>query len=117
MNMNKVTSKYRAAQWIQIIQERQVSGHTIKDFCKDRGISRDAYFYWQHRLRKEACNNSLVKTGEINVPAPKGWLQLSDTNETKPSLYIEVSGCRITVDHTTDPELLKNICRILRTVE
>jgi hypothetical protein len=115
MNTSRVTSEYRAAQWMQILQERQTSGYTIKDFCKDRGISRDAYFYWQHKLRNAVCNG-LSKTGEIQTAAPRGWLQLSDANETKPTLEIDISGCRITVDLKTDPELLKNVCRILRTM-
>ena len=115
MNTSKVTSKYRAAQWMQIIQERQASGDTVKDFCKDRGISRDAYFYWQNKLRETACK-SMTKAGEISAPAPKGWMQLSDAGGTKASLSIEVSGCRIIADNNTDPELLKNVCRILRAM-
>ena len=115
MNTSKVTSKYRAAQWMQIIQERQASGDTVKDFCKDRGISRDAYFYWQNKLRETACQ-SMTKAGEFSAPAPKGWMQLSDAGGAKASLDIEVNGCRITVDSNTDPELLKNVCRMLRTM-
>lgn len=117
MDTRKITAEYRTSQWMEIIRERQGSGDTIKDFCKARGLSRDAYFYWQHKLRKAACNNSLTKTGEINNPTPAGWLQLSDAEGAKSSLDIEIGGCRITVDQTTDPELLKKVCRILRTME
>ena len=115
MDTNKVTSEYRAAQWLQIIRDRQESGMNIKNYCLSNGISRDSYFYWQSKLRKSACND-LSKTGELQTPVPKGWMQLTDTNQTKGSLDIEVSGYRITVNHKTDPELLKNVCRILRTM-
>lgn len=115
MNTSKVTSEFRAAQWMQIIKDRQESGMNVKNFCLARGISRDAYFYWQTKLRKAACSG-MTKTGEINAPVPKGWMQLSDTGGPKTSLNIEVSGCRITVDNNTDPELLKNVCRLLRTI-
>lgn len=115
MNTKKATAEFRTEQWIQVIQERQASGMTVKDFCLNRSIKRDEYFYWQHKLRKAACSG-LRAIGEIQVPSPKGWMQLSCENETKSSLDIEVNGCRITVDHKTDSELLKNICRLLRTL-
>ena len=115
MDTRNATSEYRASQWVEIIRERQASGDTIKEFCKARGISRDAYFYWQHKLRK-AASMSLSKPGEITAAAPAGWLQLSEAGVTKTSLTLEVCGCHITVDPTTDPELLKNVCRILRTL-
>jgi len=67
MNTSKVTSEFRAAQWMQIIKDRQESGMNVKNFCLARGISRDAYFYWQHKLRKAACN-SMTKAGEISAP-------------------------------------------------
>lgn len=116
MNTTKATAEFRAKQWMQIIQERQASGMNIKNFCLDRGIKRDQYFYWQSKFRKAACSG-LSKPREIQIPSPKGWVQLSSENKIKSSLDIEVSGCRITVDHKTDSELLKNICRLLRTLE
>jgi len=115
MNTSKVTSEFRAAQWMQIIQDRQASGMNVINFCLDRGISRDAYFYWQRKLRESACVK-LSSSLEIPETTPSGWLQLSDAEESKSTLAIEISGCQITVDHKTDPELLKSICRILRTL-
>jgi hypothetical protein len=45
---------------------------------------------------------------------PEGWIQLAQI--TKSTLAIEAGGCRVTVDAGTDPELLKKVCRILRTL-
>lgn len=115
MDTKRITAEYRLTQWMQVIHERQACGQNIKEFCQERGISRNAYLYWQRKLRKEACTK-LLTPGEIPDPAPGGWMQLACVNETKPKLDIEISGCHVTVDHKTDPELLKNICRILRTL-
>jgi hypothetical protein len=41
-------------------------------------------------------------------------MQLAQSQEMKSTLDIEVGGCHVTVDAQTDPELLKNVCRILR---
>ncbi|MDJ0306601.1 MULTISPECIES: IS66 family insertion sequence element accessory protein TnpA [Dehalobacter] len=44
MNIQKVTAEYRLTQWMQVIQERQSSGQSIKEFCQEKGISKHAYF-------------------------------------------------------------------------
>lgn len=117
MNMQEVTKEYRLSKWIQVIQERQNSGQSIKDFCQENGISRHAYFYWQRKLRKDACMEFSKQAMETAVScAPRGWMQLPQNQEIKTTLDIEVGGCRISVDTETDPELLKKICRILRVL-
>ncbi len=113
MDTRKVAAEYRLSQWMRVIKEQQCSGQNIKDFCLEKGISKNAYFYWQRKLRKAACAE-LVKLKEPEHCIPEGWMQLAPTQQMKTTLDIEVSGCRITVDDGTDPELLKKVCRILR---
>ncbi|AHF10893.1 transposase [Dehalobacter restrictus DSM 9455] len=115
MDIQKVTAAYRRSQWMQVIQERQCSGKSINDFCQEKGISRHAYFYWQRQLRKAACMELSERKEETVVSCvPEGWMQLSQGQEVKSTLDIEVGGCHVTVDAHTDPELLKKVCRILR---
>jgi len=115
MDIQKVTAEYRLSRWMQVIHEQQCSGQNIKDFCQENGISRHAYFYWQRKLRKAACMEITKQEETINC-VPQGWMQLSQSQETKSTLDIEVGGCRISVDAETDPELLKKVCRILRVL-
>lgn len=93
MDIQKVTSEYRLSQWMQVIQERQCSGQSIKEFCQEKGISKHAYFYWQRQLRKVACT-ALSKRKEATVVngVPEGWMQLAQGQETKSTLDIEVGG-------------------------
>jgi putative transposase len=58
----------------------------------------------------------LSRIGEGTVNIPKGWMQLSQGQEIKSTLDIEVGGCRVTVDENTDLELLKKVCRVLRVL-
>lgn len=113
MDTRKVAVEYRLSQWMHVIKEQQCSGQNIKDFCQEKGISRNAYFYWQRKLRKAACVE-LAKLEEPLNCVPQGWMQLAPTQQTKTTLDIEVGGCHVTVDAETDPELLKKVCRILR---
>jgi putative transposase len=116
MDIQKVTSEYRLSKWTQVLQEQKNSGQNIKDFCQENGISRNAYFYWQRKLRNAACMElSKLKEETVNC-VPKGWMHLTQSQEIKSTLDIEAGGCRVTVDAGTDPELLKKVCRILRAL-
>lgn len=115
MDTKIVTAKYRASQWMDIIKDRQNSGLNIKSYCQERGISRHAYYYWQRKLREVACTE-LIKQEELADNVPSGWAQLTPDTRSCSSLIIEVSGCHIDVEHNTDLELLKNVCRSLRVL-
>ena len=115
MNTKKVTSEYRFTQWAQIMQARLASGQSVKDFCQTAGISRHAYFYWQRRLREKACAE-LEKIEEPRNLVHNGWAQLAPPQQSNATLDVEISGCYVTVKAETDPELLKKICRVLRSL-
>lgn len=117
MDTQKVAAEYRLSQWAQIIQKRLDSGQNIKDFCLTAGIRRNVYFYWQRKLRQTACKE-LAKTEESKNIVPSGWMQLEPEHvqHTKETLDIEINSCHITVYSETDPELLKKVCRTLRSL-
>ena len=117
MDTQKVASEYRLLQWAQVIQARLDSGQNIKDFCQTSGISRNTYFYWQKKLRNEACTE-LAKTEETKNIVPSGWMQLEpeQAQHAKEALDIEINGCHVSVNTDTDPELLKKVCRTLRSL-
>ncbi len=102
---------------MQIIKERKESGKGVDEFCIEKGISRNAYFYWQRKLREVACFE-LAKANEKEAEkcVPAGWMQLSSLTEESRTIHIEVSGCHIKVDSDTDSELLKKVCQILRAL-
>ncbi|MCR4436997.1 MAG: transposase [Clostridiales bacterium] len=117
MDTQKAAEEYRLSQWAQVIQAQQESGQSIKDFCQTAGISRNAYFYWQKKLRKAACTE-LAKTEEPRNIVPSGWMQLTpkQAQHAKETLDIEINGCHVTVNAETDSELLKKVCRVLRSL-
>lgn len=115
MDTQKIASEYRLSQWAKVIQARQDSGKSIKDFCQAEGINRNAYFYWQRRLRYAACTEIAI-TEKPEVSIPSGWMQLAPAQQTKATLGIDINGCHITVSAETDPDLLKKVCRMLRSL-
>ena len=68
-----------------------------------RGISINAYFYWQRKLRKAACVELIKPEEPVNHLSevshiPQGWMQLTQSQEMKSTLDIEVGGCHVTVN-------------------
>ena len=100
-----------------MIQERQCSGQSIKDFGREKGISSNAYFYWQRKLRKAACTD-LAKTEADRNIVPSGWMRLTPNQEqhVKEAMDVEINGCHITVNTQTNLELLKKVCITLRSI-
>lgn len=119
MDTRKVASEYRLAQWGQMIQARVQSGKSIKEFCASVGVSRNAYFYWQRKLREAACSELTARDRESATSlVPGGWARL-ETAVSMPStvpVRIEISGCRVEVTGETDTELLAKVCRTLKAI-
>jgi len=117
MEMQKVAREFRLSQWATIMQNRIDSGQKVKDFCQTTGISKDAYYYWQHKLRQKAAEELVKSEGSKGI-VPSGWMQLtpSQPQQIKATLDIEISGCHITAGADTDPELLKKVCRVLMSL-
>lgn len=114
MDTQKVTANYRLSQWAQVIKARLESGQNVQDFCQAAGINKNAYFYWQRKLRNAACTE-LARTEESKNVVPSGWMQLNSEQSqcTNESVDIEINGCHIAVNAQTDMELLKRVCCLL----
>lgn len=115
MDLQKIKNEYRMSQWIEIFRQRQESGQKIDKFCRERGLSRHAYFYWQRKLRAAALEE-LPRLPESATATPAGWIQLTNEGEIGETITVEVKGCQINVAMNTNPELLTKVCRILRAL-
>ena len=112
-------------QWAQIIQDRKSSGKSVKDFCRDRNISKDSYFYWQKKLRDTACEQILMpqKNPQPTMLAPLGFTEVKllghqPTRErtdaaTQGSLTIDISGLRLIADYAYPADQLAYLLREL----
>jgi putative transposase len=117
MNTQMIAKEYRLSQWAEIIKVRNESGKSVKEFCEDSGINKHTYFYWQRKLREEACNK-LIKSEEYTNSVPCGWVKLNPEKpqQTDNGISIEINGCHITVKRNTDLKLLKSVCEVLKTL-
>ncbi len=119
MNTNKIAVEYRLAHWAQIMRERQESGLSIKQFCKNAGFHPNIYFYWQRKLREAACRE-LVPAGQETrqlSSAPSGWVACVKPETKVPSpLTIEIGQYKVHVGQAADAEQLAKVCRVLSAI-
>ena len=128
MNTGKIATEYRMTQWAKRIQERKISGISIKGYCEKHGLSRDSYYYWQRKLREEVCDQlpaikssykaeSLIPTtrfAEVQIQSDQGNSQsFLSQYATDGNLIIEVSGFKMTANYSYPTEKLIHLLKKL----
>ena len=119
-NMQEVTRQLRIQQWMGIIHDRAQSGMTVKDYCRKNGLSRDSYFYWA-KIIKEQAIQELPGRKFVELPAvcQNEIIQEMPNNlseDTAPSLLINVNGISITVTESTTSSLLARTLEVVKNV-
>ena len=125
MDNRKITAEYRMSQWAQVISDRKSSGVTIKSYCQNIGISRDAYYYWQKKLRKaayeqmalipvESAQANLTKTSFTEVKLNDSFTQTFPIESNlHNNIQIQISKVRISADSEYPVEKLAYLLREL----
>ena len=119
MNTREIASELRLSSWAQAMQERAAAGISIKEFCQNRGVSQNTYYYWQRKLREATCEQLLPAADGNTEKAlvPNGWaLCRAEESSPKRSLIIEIGEYRVQVEPDTDPELLAKTCQVLKSL-
>ncbi len=105
MNAKLAKREFRLQQWMAIFHDRSESGLTIKQYCEERGISRDSYFYLQKIARSSAVENSKqTKFAELTVSEKEKPAEIS--SQFVPQLTISLDRFTIGVDSETPKGLL-----------
>jgi len=126
MNTGKLGTELRMAQWAQEIQNCKSSGESIKDYCRNRKLSKDSYFYWQRKLREAACERLVEVQSErnsMNLPALRFTevkLQEASVQATSPApghssgkIHIKISGIQMAADAGYPTDRLASLLREL----
>lgn len=115
MDTRLVTQEIRLRQWAGIIQDRMNCGLTVDAYCKEKNISRHAYFYWLRKIREAAISPGRAF---VEIALPKEERKSSDTGcnisapHFSPELVIETGRMKIQVDSSTPRELLKMVLEV-----
>ena len=123
MDTRKIAEEYRITHWGGVMQERKVSGLSVRAFCKNAGYHENTYYYWQRKLREVAClelaGTEKGKAGirpysfaEVTLPIQPVVTAL--TTEHHSALCIEGGGVRISACCDYPAEKLAMLLREVR---
>jgi hypothetical protein len=92
--------------WTDLIGQQQQSGLSVSAFCRDRGFSDQAFYYWRKRLSgREPVRFALVATG------------MATTVDQAPIELLLASGDRLRIAPGADAATLRTVLNVLRERE
>ncbi len=92
-------------QWRERIAEQERSGLSVKQFCKERGLTECSFYAWRKRLRpQEPVRFALMERGPAQPEAAvEASLEL-----------LLASGERLRIGHGVDGTTLRTVLEALR---
>lgn len=112
-----VKNQYRLEHWSQLIQERQSSGMKIDDWCKANGITRDAYYYWLRKIRKNACQALSLANPENNHTAAFKKLEIqSPAAGTQAAVIIHLPAATVEIQNGASQQTVEAVLLALKSI-
>lgn len=113
MDTRVAATQVRMQNWVAIIQDRNASGLTINDYCKEHGLSRNAYFYWLRRIRSTALETQGVSFAEVPLDGMQPEVAAPDF---QPKLTVQIGNAVVRVNESTPKRLFTMVCEVLSNV-
>ena len=105
----EATRMVRLQQWTQVFRDRAASGMSIAEYCRERGISRDKYFYWLKLAREAAFDAGNIAFVELPQPAETEELT-AKASET----VIRIGNATIEIRDSISDALLSRIIKAVK---
>jgi putative transposase len=117
----KLTKEYRLKHWSNLIQQRANSGKNVNDWCKEHGISRNSYYYWQRELKLSATYNLDVKS-LAEPPVSPAIVPLtpppssSSMNTSGTAIAVNFNGLTLEIQEGASFEIIERTLKALKNI-
>ena len=90
MDSTKIIAEQRLLYWAQFIRDRKASGLSVRAFCRNADVRENIYYYWQKKIRDEACEQLLMsRMDDGSTPfVPKGFTEVVMYGDTDCEIII-----------------------------
>ena len=106
--------------WQMVFETFQAGGLTVRQFCRQEGITESNFYYWRKKLRRSSTNHAgggkpaMPVESEHQSPPPP-FTVLGQMSVSGPELRIEFPGdIRIYAGYGCDRQLLRETINLLR---
>ena len=104
--MEKYVQDIRLQQWAEIIDAANKSGQTRKQWLAENGITKDAFYYCQKKVRKQYAEQN----GLVEVPVCRA----SGCSSTAAAAVIRIGGMSVEISSSASAEFMENLGRMIR---
>ena len=113
MTSNELKHQARTQEWGVAIQECRSSGLSVREWCRQRGVTTTTYYRWEREVlsgirRKEPAAHPA--TAFVELPAPQPLRNVSERTVT-----LNLGKGSIDLYQEMSPEMLRTLVEILRT--
>lgn len=116
--MEKYVQEIRLKQWCELIEAANRSGLPRKQWLQENGISKDAFYYWQRKVRRYyAEQNGLVPTVASTDKVCLVEVPLTHTatgTALIPSAIIRVGSMAVEISPNASAEFMESLGRMIR---
>lgn len=114
MTTQEVKNHYSLQKWASIIQERNASELSTKQWCNQNGIQEGSYYYWLKRIREKSLKQLPVPKAETRVQEVSVehavFAKISTPqNKLSADVMISLNGMEIRLNSTATPELIQSV--------
>ena len=116
--MEKYVQDIRLKQWSELIEAANRSGQSRKEWLKENGISKDAFYYWQRKVRRYyAEENGLMpavgntdKVSLVEVPLARPTSGIT----AGPAAVIRIGNMAVEISPNASGEFMERLGRMIR---
>lgn len=105
MDTKLATRQIRIQQWAAIIKDCRAGNQKVDDYCREHGISRDAYYYWLRKVKEAA----LIQNGFVELAAP-----LAAPTSSAVMLTARIKDVSVDIRDGVSQETLEKVIRSIR---
>ena len=104
-SIEQTTTNPKAEEWAERIAAQQRSGISVKQFCKERGVTEYSFYAWRKRLREQGP----VRFALVERRGPRQELPAEPALE-----LVLASGERLRIGTGVDTATLRAVLSVLR---
>lgn len=121
--------KYQLERWKLLIADEEKNNMKLKDWLNLRGITRDAYYYWLHKLQREEIDTAIcelptqIQETSTFVEISKPESKQSSVHEnvtvesfTHPAAIIKNNQFQVELYSTASSDMIREIMRMMNGV-
>lgn len=112
MTSTELKHKARLQEWSTAVKDCRGSGISVRQWCRERGITATTYYRWERELLADANTTPALPTAVFaELPRPKQ----ASRNVSECSATLHIGSGSITFHQELSAELLKAIVEALQS--